>query len=200
MQLLQRNILTVSISLALLPALLSGCNKPADTAGSTNTTSTFGSSTGAETATSTSSSASSSTSSSESASTGSTSSAGASTGAVDSSLPKVKVDASHNGTGMAEDGAIKYLIAPGKGFALDMGDYAWTETPETKGGAKSVQILIAGQDRPYRVNYVEGTKVYAVEPLDGFKTGQKAMIGIGREVTTDQVKFHPQWIGYLQVQ
>lgn len=192
MQLFQRTILTVSISLALLP-MLSGCSKPADTAGNTNNTSTFGSSTGAETTTSTP-----STSSSESAST-EASSAGA--GSVDASLPKVKVDAAHNGSGMSEEGAVKYLIAPGKGFALDLGDYAWpSETPETKGGSKSIQVSIAGQDRPYRVNYVEGTKVYAVEPFEGFKTGQKAMIGIGREVKTDQVNFHPQWIGYLQVQ
>lgn len=197
MHLPKSTILTVSLSLALLPVMLSGCNKPADTTGST-TTSNFGSSTDSTSGASSTTGASSATSSATSG----TESAASSTAApaIDPSLPKVKVDAGHNGMGMAEEGAVKYLVAPGKGFALDLGDFTWTETAETKGGRKSIQILIVNQDRPYNVNYIEGTKVYAVEPPDGFKTGQKAMIGIGREVTTNNVKFHPQWIGYMQVQ
>lgn len=192
MQLPKRSILTVALSLALLPVILSGCNKPADTTGSANAPSNFGSSTDDKSGAS--GDAGSATTSAES--TASSTAAPA----IDPSLPKVKVDAGHNGMGMQEDGAVKYLVAPGKGFALDLGDFTWTETAETKGGRKSIQVLIVNQDRPYNVNYIEGTKVYAVEPPDGFKTGQKAMIGIGHEVTTNNVKFHPQWIGYMQVQ
>lgn len=192
MHLPKSTILTVSLSLALLPVMLSGCNKAADTTGGANTTTNFGSSTGAS---GDATPAASTTTESAQAESNSTTAP-----TVDPSLPKVKVDPGHNGMGMEEDGAVKYLLAPGKGFALDLGDFAWTETAETKGGRKSIQILIVNQDRPYNVNYVEGQKVYAVEPPEGFKAGQKAMIGIGREVTANDVKFHPQWIGYLQVQ